>query len=155
MNDRAYAVFMKQVTPLVHIMLSCLLLGSATATGCREQGTTPVSAVQPKTQSTNPEPRKGYEIPIPSREYWGNTNTLKFEYEMRYDVDGKLKRNGWSRAYFGNGQLEREGSYTNNERVGIWNFFDREGNPGRTEDRKGIVIWTGPGQDAIIPGTEP
>ena len=119
-------------------------------TGCRDQGNPPT----PPTASAEPVKRNGYEIPIPSREYWDNTDVLKFEYEMRYDVDGRLKRNGWSRAYFSSGQLEREGSYTNDERVGIWNFYDREGNPSRKEDRKGIVIWTGPGQDAVIPGTE-
>ena len=135
-----------RTTAILALILS--LPATVFVTGCREQDNTPAP-------TTEPVQRNGYEIPIPSREYWDNTNALKFEYEMRYDVDGKLKRNGWSRAYFSNGQLEREGSYTNGERVGIWQFYDGEGNPKRTEDRKGIVIWTGPDQDAVIPGTEP
>ena len=142
---------MKHLRTTAMLALTFTLSTTLAVTGCGEQENSPAASTGPAA----PVQRNGYEIPIPSREYWDTTNVLKFEYEMRYDVDGRLKRNGWSRAYFSSGQLEREGSYTNDERVGIWNFYDREGNPSRKEDRKGIVIWTGPGQDAVIPGTEP
>ncbi|MCH2162032.1 MAG: hypothetical protein MK085_09190 [Phycisphaerales bacterium] len=135
---------MSSLKILYSCALACLVVGLATATGCRGE----------EQASPAPIARDGYEIPIPSREYWKNSNTLKFEYEMRYDLDGKLKRNGWSRAYYGSGRIEREGAYTNNERVGIWTLYEPDGTS-RIEDRGGIVIWSAAGQVLAMPGTEP
>ena len=102
--------------------------------------------------------RRGYEIPIPQLEYWAGTETLKYSYEMRFyppEKEGcgpRLHRNGWARAYYPSGGLEREGAYRyvaangRAERVGRWTYYTPEGTVDRTEDRGGEVIWTGPDQ---------
>jgi hypothetical protein len=72
---------------------------------------------------------------------------VKYEYEMRPDATGKYKRNGKSRAFFANGQLEREGMYKDDERVGRWKFYNADGSFNREVDY-------GPGKVAA-PATRP
>lgn len=72
---------------------------------------------------------------------------VKYEYEMRPDATGKYKRNGKSRAFFANGQMEREGLYKDNERVGLWKFYNADGSFNREVDY-------GPGK-APAPATRP
>ncbi len=65
----------------------------------------------------------------PFVEYWPGTQTPKFRYEYRKDpADNKWKRNGAASAYYATGILEREGVYKNNSRVGMWKYYDVEGN---------------------------
>ncbi|MBC03354.1 MAG: hypothetical protein CMJ34_08650 [Phycisphaerae bacterium] len=103
--------------------------------------------------------RRGYEIPIPQLEYWDpQRTTLKYTYEMRFDPPGpgengpRLHRNGWARAFYGSGVLEREGAYRYNsekgesERVGTWTYYETDGSVSRIEERGGDAIWTGPDQ---------
>lgn len=109
--------------------------------------------------------RRGYEIPIPQLEYWDpERRTMKYSYEMRFDAPGsdgraRLHRNGWARAYFGSGVLEREGSYQwipqreRSERVGTWTYYKPDGTVDRIEQRGGDSIWTGPDQRTSPPGT--
>ena len=111
--------------------------------------------------------RRGYEIPIDQLEYWDpkTRTTLKFTYEMRFDPPGpgengpRLHRNGWARAYYGSGELEREGAYRYNakskesERVGTWTYYEPDGSTSRIEERGGEAIWTGPDQQIAPPGT--
>lgn len=111
--------------------------------------------------------RRGYEIPIPQIEYWDpERSALKYTYEMRFDAPGddgraRLHRNGWARAYFGNGSLEREGSYqwipqrNRSERVGPWTYYKADGTVDRIEQRGGDSIWSGADQRTPPPGTEP
>ncbi|MEC8733965.1 MAG: hypothetical protein VXX86_03240 [Planctomycetota bacterium] len=117
--------------------------------------------------TTVAEERRGYEIPIPQVEYWDDARTiLKFTYEMRFDPPGpgekgpRLHRNGWARAYYGSGALEREGSYRyvpelgRSERVGVWTYYEPDGSVSRREDRGGDPIWTRADQRTAPPGTD-
>lgn len=102
--------------------------------------------------------RRGYEIPIPSIEYWESSTTPKFVYEMRFDPSlepggrPRLHRNGWAKAYYANGSIEREGAYrydaslNRSERVGTWTYYEDDGSVARIEQRGGPAIWTGPDQ---------
>lgn len=111
-------------------------------------------------------PRRGYEIAIPSLEYWEDSTTPKYYYEMRFDppaspdAQPRLHRNGWARAYYRDGTLEREGAYrydaTSNrsERVGTWTYYTQSGDVLRVEERGGPVVWTSSGQTIPVPGTE-
>ncbi len=135
---------------------------ASTATTSTPPPSTPPPSTPP--QSTA---RRGYEIPIPQLEYWDGTQVLKYSYEMRFDPPDeaggrpRLHRNGWARAYYLGGQLEREGAYRyvanlgRSERVGLWTYYTPEGAVDRTEDRGGPVVWTGPDQTIAPPGTEP
>ena len=98
--------------------------------------------------------RRGYETSIPMIEFWDGTNQVKYEYEMRYGPDKQLQRNGWSRAYYSNGRLEREGAYLNGERAGLWTHYTVDGEVQRTKAHGGEAIWTAPGQSYPVPGTE-
>ena len=99
--------------------------------------------------------REGYAIPFPMKEYWGNSTILKYDYEMRFGPSGKVERNGWGHAYYGNGDLEREGAYLDGQRAGKWTYYTPEGAVDRVEDRGGNPPWTGPGQLIPAPGTDP
>lgn len=111
-------------------------------------------------------PRRGYEIAIPSVEYWEDSTTPKYSYEMRFDPPAspgappKLHRNGWARAYYRDGTLEREGAYRYNatssqsERVGTWTYYTQSGDVLRVEERGGPVVWTTSDQIIAVPGTE-
>ena len=136
------------------------------AAGCGdERNASPTTDDVPVAESTNPDARRGYEVPIPQIEYWeGSDRVLKFTYEMRFDAPGPngrraLHRNGWARAYYSSGALEREGVYQwipdrgRSERVGRWTYYDEEGNVDRVEERGGDPIWTGPDQATPPPGT--
>lgn len=68
-------------------------------------------------------------------EFWEGTNQIKFRYEMRKGESGRYARNGFSQAFYPSGVVEREGHYRENERVGVWKYFDGEGKLLRTEDR--------------------
>ena len=68
-------------------------------------------------------------------EYWEGTDRIKFRYELRKGADGRYARNGFSRAFYLGGGVEREGTYRNDERVGVWKYYDPEGRLLRTEDR--------------------
>lgn len=135
-------------------------------------GGSTTSSASDATAATTPETevqtgRRGYEIPIMQLEYWPDTTVPKYRYEMRFDPPetpggrAKLHRNGWAWAYYGNGQLERQGSYRytaandRSERVGIWTYYTPEGEVERTEDRGGEVVWTAPDQRIAPPGTTP
>lgn len=149
----ASAVNTPNQTPRVLVLLALPLL---LAIGCnKEDSSSGNTTAEPAPQAEAAPGRKGYETPIPIREYWKETGNLKFEYEYRYNADGSFARNGWSRAYYGSGPLEREGSYLNNERIGLWTYYEPDGNVSRTEDRGGVAIWTGPDQSTPPPGTEP
>jgi hypothetical protein len=69
------------------------------------------------------------------KETWEGTKTLKYLYEMRRGSENKLKRNGYSMAFYANGGLEREGFYRNNERIGVWKYYAADGKFLREEDR--------------------
>ena len=84
---------------------------------------------------------------------------------MRFDPSAipggspRLHRNGWARAYYASGTIEREGSYRyiadrgRSERVGTWTYYDQDGGVLRVEDRGGPVVWTAPDQRQPPPGT--
>ena len=63
---------------------------------------------------------------------------------MRRDEKGKWQKNGLGRAFYFEGQMEREGSYKNGKRVGKWRYFDAQGKEIGGEDR---------GPNGEIPGT--
>jgi hypothetical protein len=69
-----------------------------------------------------------------SKEFWPSGG-IKYTYEMRRSSNGKWARNGIGRAHYEHGQLEREGVYRNNVRIGIWKYYDVDGKHIRTEDR--------------------
>lgn len=69
-----------------------------------------------------------------SKENWPN-GKVKYSYEMRRSANGKWARNGIGRAYYESGELEREGMYKNNVRVGRWTFYTIDGKVDRYEDR--------------------
>lgn len=77
-------------------------------------------------------------------DFWDGTDKIKFRYEMRRGADGKYARNGFSQAFYMSGIVEREGHYRDNERVGVWKYFDTEGKLLRTEDRKDGKFPQGP-----------
>ncbi len=142
-----------------------LLLGSLVlifAAGCGDTastGTGPAPQDAGTTITPTVELRRGFETPIPMQEFWDGTKTLKYTYEMRFDTDGKLHRNGWGRAYYANGVLEREGAYRYDhdrkmsERMGTWTYYEADGSVKRVEERGGTPIWTGPDQKTPPPGT--
>ncbi|MAC18542.1 MAG: hypothetical protein CMJ23_02485 [Phycisphaerae bacterium] len=138
--------------------------------GCDQTGSNGVAPAETETATSEAPPsgeRRGYEIPIPQIEYWDpERSALKYTYEMRFDAPGadgraRLHRNGWARAYFGNGSLEREGSYQwipqreRSERVGRWTYYKADGTVDRIEQRGGDSVWSGPDQRIPPPGTEP
>jgi hypothetical protein len=132
------------------------------ASGCGDTATTspaPPSTPPEATKTASTELRRGYEIPIPMNEFWDGTKTLKYTYEMRFDTDGKIHRNGWGRAYYANGVIEREGAYRYDhdlemsERMGTWTYYEADGSVKRVEERGGTPIWTGPNQQTPPPGT--
>ena len=150
------------------ITAGCDRPASETAgTSTSETGTATDATDAGSTTATAPTDRRGYEIPIPQLEYWDDTKVLKYSYEMRFDPPDepggrpRLHRNGWARAYYLSGQLEREGAYRyvanvgRSERVGRWTYYTPEGTVDRTEDRGGEIVWTGPDQLIAPPGTEP
>lgn len=149
-----------------------IALGIAWMHGCEESGPPVVESTPPVETAVAPPAetgRRGYEIPIPQLEYWDpvERTTLKYTYEMRFDPPGpgetspRLHRNGWARAYYGSGVLEREGAYRYNaetkqsERVGTWTYYETDGSQSRIEEREGEVIWTGPDQRIAPPGNPP
>ncbi len=151
-----------------------LLLATSLLGGCGQPSAEPDSTATEATTPSKAAPvdaaptgRRGYEIPIPQLEYWAGTETLKYSYEMRFDPPDeeggrpKLHRNGWARAYYLSGGLEREGAYRyvaangRSERVGRWTYYTAEGAVDRTEDRGGDVIWTGPDQPIAPPTDRP
>lgn len=152
MDAQAYAGGMSLPTfsPFSLLIITGCLLFPIHA-GCSHE---PASAPQETAASETNPPRTGYEIPIPMIEFWEGTNQLKYEYEMRYDTNGQVARNGWSRAYYGNGNLEREGAYLDGARSGIWTYYAIDGSINRTEDHGGNPEWTGPDQFKAVPGTE-
>jgi hypothetical protein len=77
-------------------------------------------------------------------EYWEGTNQIKFRYELRKGTNGRYARNGFSQAFYLSGVVEREGHYRDNERIGVWKYFDTEGKLLRTEDRKDGKFPQGP-----------
>ncbi len=76
-------------------------------------------------------------------EKWEN-GKLKYWNEMRRDEKGKWQKNGLGRAFYFEGQMEREGMYKNGKRVGKWRYFDEHGKEIGGEDR---------GPNGEIPGT--
>ncbi|RPG16440.1 MAG: hypothetical protein CBB69_008400 [Phycisphaera sp. TMED9] len=157
MNPSASTLWNKCVEPACLAILVALLL-----VACDDPTPTPVSnATPPTTEPVATELRRGYEIPIPMVENWEGTQIRKYTYEMRFDADGKLHRNGWSQAFYSSGELEREGSYrfdpveSRSDRVGLWTYYDPDGSINRTEDRGGESLWTAPDQRASPPGTAP
>jgi hypothetical protein len=91
-----------------------------------------------------------------SREYWPEDQggKLKFEYEMRPNSEGKYMRNGMSRAFYANGQIEREGRYKDNQRVGKWTFYKIDGTKAKDSDYGGDVTDV-PAKPATRPATPP
>ncbi|MEY3143743.1 MAG: hypothetical protein RLY21_2236 [Planctomycetota bacterium] len=69
-----------------------------------------------------------------SKENWPN-GKVKYSYEMRKSSNGKWARNGIGRAYYESGELEREGMYKNNVRVGRWTYYKLDGTVSHVEDR--------------------
>jgi hypothetical protein len=163
--------------------VTSLLLTTSILGGCEQPAAEPdaptagttSNATEPATQPATTTPsdapastnRRGYEIPIPQLEYWAGTETLKYSYEMRFDPPDeeggrpRLHRNGWARAFYLTGELEREGVYRyvaangRSERVGRWTYYTPEGTVDRTEERGGEVIWTGPDQLIAPPEAKP
>ncbi len=157
-----------------------LMIATALTVGCEPAsngsdaegtGTSPVVGTNDTGDASGPTDapsgRRGYEIPIPQLEYWADTQVLKYSYEMRFDPPDeeggrpRLHRNGWARAYYLTGGLEREGAYRyiaangRSERVGRWTYYTPEGAVDRVEERGGEVIWTAPDQLIAPPGTSP
>ena len=87
-------------------------------------------------------------------EFWDGTTRVKYEYEMRYGPDGQVQRNGWARAYYSNGSVEREGAYLDGARAGTWTYYTPEGKIDRSGFERGQPVWSGPGQLKAVPGTE-
>lgn len=53
---------------------------------------------------------------------------------MQRGKDGKFHKNGWFRTYFGDGKLEREGTYRDDVRVGVWHIYNQDGSIAQTVD---------------------
>lgn len=70
------------------------------------------------------------------KEFWPG-GQLKFYNELRRGASGKWDKNGIGRAYYQNGTLEREGSYRDGVRIGIWTYYNADGSLSRTENRGG------------------
>jgi hypothetical protein len=126
----------------VAVLAVLLVLPIAACDGKPQAGK---SAVTPKDTGAAPKPPDTAQAPAPakdgvkdevkpSKEYWPN-GKLKYFYEMRRNPDGKWARNGMSRAYYDTGELEREGMYKNNTRVGQWKYYDPQGKVIRVEER--------------------
>jgi len=111
--------------------------------GCKDRDTAPAvsSAPPPPAAATDAKPADDVRI---MTEYWEGTNQVKFRYEMRKDANGNYARNGFSQAFFMSGVVEREGDYRDNQRVGVWKYFDTQGKLLRTEDRKDGKFPQGP-----------
>lgn len=138
---------------MTRMLYPVVLLGITASVLCLPacEKPSPQTQLAPTTTSA----REGYELPIPMREYWAGTTVLKYEYEMRYSPAGRVERNGWSRAYYSSGSVEREGPYLNGERSGTWTFYTLDGAVDRVENRDDGAPWTAPGQLVPTPGTEP
>ncbi len=103
----------------------------------------PVAVVKTEPAATEtPVVAANDEVKIMS-EKWEN-GKLKYWNEMRRDEKGKWQKNGLGRAFYFEGQMEREGSYKNGKRVGKWRYFDAQGKEIGGEDR---------GPNGEIPGT--
>ena len=143
--------------PVLVATMFFLVCGCDQTADDRGSSENPAGTTLPST-STEETPRHGYEIPIPRIEYWESTTTPKYFYEMRFDPPlnssgrPRLHRNGWARAYYADGSIEREGAYrfdaslNRSERVGEWTYYQRDGSVARVEQRGGPAIWTGPDQ---------
>jgi hypothetical protein len=116
------------MTPSPHPVPSRLLAALAMAlfAGCGERPPTPAPAPPPAAPADD--------VKIMT-EYWEGTDRIKFRYELRKGSDGRYARNGFSQAFYLSGGVEREGHYRDQERVGVWKYFDPEGKLLRTEDR--------------------
>jgi len=121
--------------PLAFVSLAIVL-----ATGCGESSPPPAPPV-PSAPAATPPPADDVKI---MTEYWEGTNQIKFRYELRRGADGKYARNGFSQAFYMSGVVEREGNYRDNQRVGVWKYFDTQGKLLRTEDRKDGKFPQGP-----------
>ncbi len=53
---------------------------------------------------------------------------------MRRGKDGKYHKNGFFRAYYANGRLEREGHYVDDKRVGVWTMYNQDGTVQQTSN---------------------
>lgn len=91
----------------------------------------PKAAEAPKDPKVAEAPKDNVKM---SKEYWPN-GKLKYTYELRKSSNGKWAKNGIGRAYYDSGELEREGPYKNNIRVGKWTYFAPDGKVLRTEER--------------------
>jgi hypothetical protein len=96
-----------------------------------EASSPPTAAPQVAAPQAAPAPKDDVRI---SKENWPN-GSIKYSYEMRRNPDGKWARNGIGKAFYANGALEREGTYRDNKRVGVWKYYDDQGGLLRTEDR--------------------
>ena len=110
-----------------------------TPTPAPDMAQTPAPAAVPPAPPAPPAPAAPSTPPAKdqvkmSKEFWPSGG-IKYTYEMRRSSNGKWARNGIGRAYYEHGQLEREGSYKNNVRIGIWKYYDVDGKHIRTEDR--------------------
>jgi hypothetical protein len=125
------------MTPSPHPVPSRLLAALAMAlfAGCGERPPTPAPAPPPAAPADD--------VKIMT-EYWEGTNQIKFRYELRKGTNGRYARNGFSQAFYLSGVVEREGHYRDNERIGVWKYFDTEGKLLRTEDRKDGKFPQGP-----------
>lgn len=114
-----------------------LVIASATPGGCGKESpaSAPVSAPALPAAPAAAETKPADDLRIMT-EYWEGTNKIKYRYEMRKDAKGRYARNGFSQAFYLSGEVEREGNYRDNERVGLWKYYDTEGKLLRTEDRK-------------------
>ena len=106
--------------------------GAPAAAGTNAAATNAAATNAAPPVAEKPAPPKD-EVKI-SKELWPN-GKLKYSYEMRRGADGKWGRNGIGRAYYESGELEREGMYKNNVRVGRWTFYTIDGKVDRYEDR--------------------
>lgn len=108
---------------------------TATPAAAQPAASAPVSsapaAEAPKDPKVAEAPKDNVKM---SKEYWPN-GKLKYTYELRKSSNGKWAKNGIGRAYYDSGELEREGPYKNNIRVGKWTYFAPDGKVLRTEER--------------------
>jgi len=109
--------------------------------GCGERPPEPAPAPAPAPPPAAAAPVDDVKI---MTEYWEGTDQIKFRYELRKGANGRYARNGFSQAFYLSGVVEREGEYRDNERVGVWKYFDTEGKLLRTEDRKDGKFPQGP-----------
>ena len=113
---------MNQPIPRTTLLSSCLLVASFLF-GC-DGGSSP---------GVQEEPVVDDQVRV-MQSYWEGTEQVDFWYEMRPNEDGMYARNGKARAYYKHGQLQREGQYRNNKRVGVWTFYKPDGSFDRTND---------------------